>query len=57
VPDVIDASKPEVIDDAQPVKIEYPMLEYPKKIQSLNLDKVPEFTCPYQKLNPWSSAE
>lgn len=40
----IDAPQPEVIDEALPVNIEYPVLEYPKKIQSLNLDKNPEFS-------------
>lgn len=40
----LDARQPEVIEEALPANIEYPVLEYPKKIQSLNLDKNPEFT-------------
>ena len=32
------------VEDSKPVQIEYPVLKYPEKIKSLNLEKVPKFS-------------
>jgi hypothetical protein len=34
----------EFLADAQPVEIEYPVLQYPEKVSSLNFDKMPDIS-------------
>jgi hypothetical protein len=39
-----DISMAEVIDNQKPIPIQYPVLEYPKKVKSINFEKTPQVT-------------
>ena len=39
-----DISMAEVIDNQKPTPIQYPVLEYPKKVKSINFEKTPQVT-------------